>query len=83
MGLMSVAMNRGIRYGLASLVAMVLLGVITYAIGSSDSDGTAAVTLYAIAGWGTVLTFLASMVLLIVGLIRGGDRSSASRPRRD
>jgi hypothetical protein len=75
-------MNRQIRYGLAALVAMVLLGVITYAIGSSGSDGTAAVTLYAITGWGTVLAFLAGMALLITGLIRGGG-SSASSPRQE
>jgi hypothetical protein len=64
-------MNGPIRYGLVSLL-LAVLAFLAFLI----ADNTAT-------EWLVVLFALGGIVLLIVGLIRGGGRTAVSRPHRD
>jgi hypothetical protein len=71
-------MNRSIRYGLVSLLAAVLALIAALAL----YDLPARLWwIESIAEWLVVLFVLGGIVLLIVGLIRGGDRTRASTRR--
>ena len=75
-------MNAQIRYGLASLLATLLLYVIGLAIGTSDPP-LAVMMIGALALIAGALAFVAGIALLIIGLVRRPPRVAQQPPQAE